>query len=75
MVAHATDSNNHVGSDSLLIQVGLEVLARGGPSDSCTLACRQDLFGQNLAQSARTKSDEGWFCVQYDPGFSLEEGN
>ena len=42
-----------------------EGLTRRGPDDSCTpsLASGPDPFGQNLTQSARTKSDTGWFCT------------
>ena len=37
------------------------------------LASEPDAFGQNLNRPS--KLDLGWFCVQYDPGFFLEEGN
>ena len=33
-----------------------------------------DPFGQNLTQSARIKSDPGWFCTIL-PGTSVEERN
>ena len=38
------------------------------------LASGPDPFGQNLAQSARTKSAPGWFCIILS-GTSLEERN
>ena len=38
------------------------------------LASGPDPFGQNLTQSARTKSDPGWFCTIYS-GTSVEEWN
>ena len=38
------------------------------------LASGPDLFGLNLAQSARTKSDPGWFCVILS-ATSVEEGD
>ena len=36
------------------------------------LAFGPDPFGQNLTQSARTKSDPGWFCTILS-GTSMEE--
>ena len=46
------------------------------------LASGPDLFGQNLVQSARIKSDPGWFCtilsrtnVEEQPEPSLKVGN
>ena len=36
------------------------------------LASGPDPFGQNVTQSARTKSDPGWFCTIL-PGTSVEE--
>ena len=38
------------------------------------LASGPDPFGQNLAQSARTKSAPGWFCITLS-GTSVEERN
>ena len=38
------------------------------------LTSRPDPFGQNLTQSARTKSDLGWFCTVLF-GMSVEERN
>ena len=38
------------------------------------LASGPDPFGQNLTQSARTKSDPGWFCTVLS-GTSVEERN
>ena len=38
------------------------------------LSSGPDLFGQNLAQSARTKSDLGWFCTVLSMT-SVEESN
>ena len=61
------------GSDSHLVQINWEALARSGPDDSCTLA-GLDPFGQNLIQSARTKLDPGWFCTGLS-GTYLEEWN
>ena len=37
-------------------------------------ASGSDPFGQNLAQSARTKSDSGWFCIILSET-SVEERN
>ena len=37
------------------------------------LASGPDPFGQNLTQSARNKSDPGWFCTILS-GTSVEEG-
>ena len=41
---------------------------------SLWLAYGPDPFGPNLAQSARTKSDPGWFCTLLS-GTSVEEWN
>ena len=38
------------------------------------LASRLDLFGQNQTQSAKTKSDPGWFCTILS-GMPVEERN
>ena len=38
------------------------------------LASGPDPFGQNLTQSARTKSDPGWFCTRLS-GSSVDERN
>ena len=38
------------------------------------LASGPDPFGQNMTQSARTKSDQGWFCTILS-GLSVEELN
>ena len=57
--------SKHAGLDSRPIRIGSEGLTRSEPDDSCTpsLASGLDPFGQNLTQSARTKSDTGWFCT------------
>ena len=62
-------SNSHpvrIGGEAL-IEVGRMILAHW-------LASGPDLFGQNLTQSAKTKSDPGWFCTIL-PGMSVEERN
>ena len=38
------------------------------------LASGPEPFGQNLTQSARTKSDPGWFCTRLS-GSSVDERN
>ena len=52
--------SKHAGFDLHPIQTGSEALARSGLDDSFNqLTSEPDPFGQNLMQSARTRSDPG----------------
>ena len=54
--------NKHARSDSHPIRISSEALARSGPHDYARwLASGLDPFGPNL--TARTQSDQGWFCT------------
>ena len=64
-----------VRSDSHLIWIGWEALARCRLDGSCVLVCFWTgcfTFGQNLTQSARTKLVLGWFCTVWS-GLSVQE--
>ena len=50
------------------------MIGAGGMIPAHGLATGPDPFGQNLTQSARTKSDPGWFGTVLS-GTSVEERN